>query len=298
MALTIQWGNRDIEPPSLTVRQQSFDRAIEWFKTHEGTVFSQGNAALWWMVQTAADRTGNAYLNNLVRRSTLHFYGEADQAAPWRRMVYPDEPSGLQGVNVNELDGYQRFFLHAVTCQPVSLPSGDTTQYLKQNMCRPQWSQVWINDPVCSTHQLMGLRLIERARCQASPHEPQLKAELLTDIHQQMRWDVVMKDAYIQRVLMLYWAGSPDLVKPVWLNRVFAAQQLDGGWNGAKQIPELPAWGQPGAFKTRLAAWFPWLASQKTYPMSDFHATAQGLLLAALSLGDQAQSHDTALASN
>ncbi|MDE2594032.1 MAG: hypothetical protein KGL57_07310 [Burkholderiales bacterium] len=280
----IQWGNRTDDQPSVAMRQQSFDRAIGWLKANEALVLANGNAALWWMLQTAAERSGDAYLHDLVLQSTNLAYGPPDQALPWRRMIFPTVPTHHPGVSTDELSDYQRVFYHAVTCQPVRLDDGDTTRFIRQNMCRPQFSHVWMQDPVCTTHQLMGVRLIERAGCAVGSADlPALKADLLSDIQQQMRWDVVVKDAYIQRVLMLYWAGGADMVKPIWLRRVFMAQQVDGGWTGRQQVPELPAWGQPNVVLTQVAAAVPGMAHRQ-FEMSDFHATAQGLLLAALSL--------------
>ena len=123
---------------------------------------------------------------------------------------------------------------------------------------------------------------MDRAACTTPSVPASLKSELLRDIEQQMGWDVIVKDAYLQRLMMLMWRGQPDQVKAIWLRRVLSAQQSDGGWMGARQIPELPAWAQPSAFRTQLAAWWP--SRFQAGAGSDFHATAQGLLITALAI--------------
>jgi hypothetical protein len=94
--------------------------------------------------------------------------------------------------------------------------------------------------------------------------------------------DVVVKDAYFQRVLLLLWRGGPDQVKPVWLQRVVLAQQADGGWVGGRQFPEWPSWAQPWVIRSKLALWWP--SHFNAVSSADFHASAQGLLIAALAI--------------
>jgi hypothetical protein len=109
-----------------------------------------------------------------------------------------------------------------------------------------------------------------------------LKKDLLADIRQQMGVDVVVKDVYLQRVMMLMWYGDPASVKPIWLRRVLMAQQADGGWIGGRQMPELPEKLQPWFIRSQLAQWWPTRFTSAS--TSDFHASAQGLLITALAL--------------
>jgi hypothetical protein len=79
-------------------------------------------------------------------------------------------------------------------------------------------------------------------------------------------------DVYMQRVLMLVKSGAGGLVKPVWLQQLIDAQQPDGGWSGF--MPLVPVGGGRSIGTNRLLS--------IGAPRSDFHITAQGILLFAL----------------
>lgn len=283
-AWAVWHGNRDVAPASMMDRQQSFQRAVSWMRANEVQVIKEDNVALWWFVQTAAERTGDEFLRGLVSRYLAAVSTGEGPADPWRRMLLPKTEVVLDMASVRSMEPYQKFFYHALTCQTFSLDEGqdDTNSFLEKDRCHPQPTRVWLADPVCTTHQLVGVMLLQRVGCNPEGHFPELEADLLKDIHRQMQLDVVVKDAYLQRVLMLSWRGGPDQVKPVWLRRVFLAQQADGGWVGGRQFPELPHWIQPWVIRSKLAAWWPTRFFARN--TSDFHASAQGLLIAALAM--------------
>src|SRR5690606_33420393 len=147
--------------------------------------------------------------------------------------------------------------------------------------CGPNWRTVALNDPACSTHQLMALKIFERTGCTAPQPLAPLKRALLDDVASQLSLDPVMQDAHIQRVLMLAWLGQAERIKPIWLRRILDAQEPDGGWLGHRRIPELPDAISPWAWRERLARHWPGLFVPRR-AQHDFHATAQGLLLLAL----------------
>lgn len=279
-ALAVWHGNRDVAPVSVVDRQQSFQRAVSWMRAHEAQILKEDNAALWWFVQTAAERTGDEFLRGLVLRYLAASSADELTVGPWKRMLLPKAEVVLDMASTRWMEPYQRFFHHALTCQPVVLDAGDSNVFLQSDACHPQSIQVWLKDPVCTTHQLVGVMLLQRVGCARPEELATLESDLLADIQEQMQLDVVVKDAYLQRVLMLLWRGGPDQVKPVWLHRVVLAQQADGGWVGGRQFPEWPSWVQPWVIRAKLALWWP---SHFT-PVSsvDFHASAQGLLIAAL----------------
>jgi hypothetical protein len=282
--LAIWWfGHRDVAPVTTAQQQQSFQRAVGWMRTHEADILKEPNAALWGMVQAAAERSSDPYLLDLVRRSVAIAYPDANAALPWKRMVYPNAEVTLNLAPTANLDPYQRFYYHAVTCLPVPLDDGDTTQFLLHNECSPQITKVWLGDQVCTTHQLVGVKLFQRVGCSTQADLKALESDLLADIDQQMRLDVLVKDAYVQRVLMLLWVGGPDHVKPIWMQRVLMAQQADGGWMGRRQMPEFPNLKLPVALRTTLHRQWP-SRFPATADDTDFHATAQGLLISALAM--------------
>jgi hypothetical protein len=72
---------------------------------------------------------------------------------------------------------------------------------------------------------------------------------------------------------MLAEAGSADAIKPVRLQNIIEAQRPDGGWSGIDAL--LPVGnGRYLAFGSR--------GFTISRPASDFHATAQGLLLSSI----------------
>lgn len=280
-------GGRSVPAPSLTERRQAYQQAVNWFKNHEAEVMDDGNAALWWMLRLAAERQDDAYLKGLVQRSISQIYVDRNARMPWRRMVEPHAAVVHDPALTVGLTPYQSFFYHAVTCAPVAMDAGaqTTAQFLAENACRPMATKVFGRDNVCSTHQLMGVELVRQMGCAVTPETKRVRAELLSDVQLQMQLDPLFKDAYIQRVLMLYWLSGPQAVKPIWLQQVFAQQRSDGGWSGDRVFQIAPSWFQPWVFRQVWHKFWPSNFPPKE-PQSDFHATAQGLLLAALSLQD------------
>lgn len=291
LAVTIGWGaafwhaNRNIEQPSLAQHQRSFQRGVAWLHANEAGILQEGNVALWWMLQTAANVSQDPYLNELVAKSIAYVYQGSRAMSPWRRMLDPTAPYVPNPLMLDGVATYQRFYYHATTCEP--LPEDEqgrqVQRYFTDNTCRPMFSKVLLSDTVCSTHQFMGLSLYKRARCQGSEKVDALQRDLLQDIDQQLRIDPVFRDAYIQRVLVLQWFGDAKKIKPAWQQNVLDAQQPDGGWNGERQFVGAPSWLQPWVLRGVATADLRALRSPPPLA-SGFHATAQGVLLEALAI--------------
>jgi hypothetical protein len=80
------------------------------------------------------------------------------------------------------------------------------------------------------------------------------------------------------KVMLLAQSGRRRDVKAIWLRRIRDSQQDDGGWTGVDIIGRLPM------NSGRVIAWsggslYPRIVPA---PVANFHATAQGLYLAAL----------------
>ena len=89
-------------------------------------------------------------------------------------------------------------------------------------------------------------------------------------IQRQLTWDPRVVDGYLQRVLMLAESGNADAIKPVRLQNIIETQRPDGGWSGIDAL--LPVGnGRYLAFGSR--------GFTISRPASDFHATAQDVLL-------------------
>lgn len=276
------WGwtqlqiNRNVQPVTQQEARQHYERALGWVRANESTVLSQGNAALWWMLDVAAHRSQDPYLTDLVDRYMARVFPGSSAQSPWARMVRPGTSINPDAPMEDGLFAYQRFFRDAIACRV----GADTRPFFEEHVCRPSLTKVWLSDPACSTHQLMGLMIHRRSGCSPTPGVERLKAELLDDIAWQARLDPLMRDAGIQRVLMLAWAGDVSRPQPSWVRRVMAAQRIDGGWSGGETWPEWPEALQRDQIR---ALW----ARVRGQPLpaitpSGFHASAQGLLLMAL----------------
>ena len=119
---------------------------------------------------------------------------------------------------------------------------------------------------------MMGLLLLKRSQCGDQVQLDSSIETLQQRIHTQMTWDPRVVDVYMQRVLMLVESGAGDTVKPVWLQQLIDAQQPDGGWSAF--MPLVPIGGGCSIGTSRLLS--------IGAPRSDFHITAQGVLLFAL----------------
>ena len=84
-----------------------------------------------------------------------------------------------------------------------------------------------------------------------------------------------MVDVYLQRVLMLENSGVSRRTKPIWIARILAAQDSDGGWSGFQ--PLIPLRGE-------LAAGFSARGVGVDRRRPDFDATVQGVFLMSLLL--------------
>jgi hypothetical protein len=274
-------ANRPVEAVSPQEIASHRMRAIEWLHRHEQQVLAEPNTALWWMMRLAARHADDAYLRQLVRQSIeIHFRG-VDAMSPWRRMIEPRAEIVAFAGGVDEVADYQRFFHHAMTCQSLPLGKETTTQFLQRDMCTPMWWKGFVRDPVCTTHQIFGQMLYRQTGCPEVEGLSDLQPQLLDNVERQLTWDPVMRDAHIQRVLVLVMNGRQDAVKANWLRRILAAQESDGGWLGYSRIPELPNWIQPWCWRETLAQWFP-ARFPREHQDFDFHATAQAILLLTL----------------
>lgn len=267
-------------------RREAWQHALRWVSDNESRLLENPNSALWWMLHHAAEVSKDSYLRGLVDRHVSMLYGnDREVHMPWRRMIDVNAKVSINQLPMEALVGmvpYQRDFLHATLCAPVRTPDQAVSgEFLQRNLCRPNLLHVVFRDKVCATHQLMALQVHRQGHCGGAQPSAALRAELTEDVKAQLFWFPWFEDADLQRVLMVYWQQGPSGVNPAWFNRVLEAQRSDGGWSGERQIIGLPDGLQPSVIRQSLDRW----RGQPVRPLaSDFHASAQGVLLVALSL--------------
>lgn len=214
-AAVLVYANRDVPLPSTAERAAALERGVQWMLAHRQSVTAQTNPGLWWMVRAAAQRRGDVRLADLVTASRdLGFPPERRQDV-WIRMWQPDAPITVPPQHGVELADYQKGFVSALSCGETKRKWGHAAGWRHSNQCRPWLSGLVGLNRWCATHQLMGLRLLQEQHCPASMQPPhQLAAELQRDIERLMWLDPTMKDASLQRVLMLAWTRGPEAIPP------------------------------------------------------------------------------------
>lgn len=126
-------------------------------------------------------------------------------------------------VLLSNLHDYQLLILYGLSCD-----SGLGIEPVIQQQLVPGFCSLHYLHPRCITHQLTGLRFMQRSECS---HDAKVRATIGTlqnVLVSELTWDFRVGDAYIQRVLMLIDTGAYDLVKPVWISNILKAQNDDG----------------------------------------------------------------------
>lgn len=270
-AVLLYTNNRAAPWPERAELQTALEATIGWMEANRETVLKQANPVLWWMVQQSAERTGDPRLRALF--AEYHAQRLADGRNLWLPLFYPGRWVPFTDAEIAHFPDYNLHFVYAISCDATLAEHPVVRPQLHADFCdRHPWR------PACATHQLMGFRFMQRGQC-GDPEAVRAEvAALQSRIVGQLTWDPRVVDVYVQRVLMLAESGATERIKPIWLRRVLAAQRPDGGWAGVDPLVSL------GSFTLSFGP----RGFSLAQPRSDFHATAQGLLL--LSLLNHAES--------
>ena len=277
MALAVL-SNRSEAAASSEQVVHSLALSIGWLKTHESDVLSDNSVMLWRMVRDAAHIGGDPYLNALYNSAYERYRDSQWSANLWGPVLAPGTQmaSDIQIGDVSGLPDYNKFLVYAATCDQGLASEAAVRQQLSPTLCSVFPTMRNLFSPSCATHQLMGFMLRREHRCTGTV-DVDLRISLLQQrIVRELNVDFRVTDVYLQRVLMLYWTGAANLVQPVWLNKVLKQQRTDGGWSDQHTIAEL--WGDQilafGGYDSSFV-------TMRQAP-SNFHATAQGILLLTL----------------
>lgn len=298
LALTIGITNRPTTSPTLQERRDAYERAVGWMLKHREEVVADNNSALWWMVRSAAEVTRDPRLSELVQASMERAYPQGARPSLWLKLWRPDVAIELSMQDGIDLAPYQLAMVSGLTCGATERAWNAPSDWREREQCQPWLGNLLGEQRWCATHQLMALKLAQDMACgEALPVRPGLQAEVQTTIRRLLQADPLVKDSYIQRVLMLWWTQGEQAVSPIWLRRVMAAQWSDGGWVWESQIAGWPDALQPWMWRNHLARVLP-IADHRA--QTDFHPTAQGLLLMALAVqsAQQAQGAQGGAAGN
>ena len=257
-------NNRAMAFPDPSRLQASFEKSIAWLENNQLSILETTNPMLWYMIQQAAELSHDPRLKELFQRYEQRYLRAAHDNR-WRPLFYPGTWVPVKFEDIASWPYYNWHFMYAVTCdrELQMVP-----EIAAQNL--PEFCDQRRLSPACVTHQLMGIRLLQDRDCADAAQLSNTAERLQQRIQRQLTWDPRVVDVYLQRVLMLAESGAIDTIKPAWLQNVMDAQQPDGGWGGFD--PRVPVGGGhylgfgPRGLGLRR-------------PQSDFHATAQGVLL-------------------
>ena len=120
---------------------------------------------------------------------------------------------------LRNLEEYQRWILHGVAPNDFPLSSSEMADMFSPDKYRTGKA----------THQLFALYFYRKSQGST----PELN-HLMRKIEERIAWEAALDfrvtDLYLQRLAFLLAAGRSDLIRPRWIERAFAAQQIDGGW--------------------------------------------------------------------
>ncbi len=269
IAYSLYQNNRDVDMPQAGELQSSLDRAVDWLHNNRQTIMQQHNPALWWMLKEASDIHPSPRLRDFYQQYKTA-YLDKQRRNIWTPYFIPGyRPYVPDIVELDRLHPYQLFFIYALSCDADLETEAVIRQQFQADFCGMHFLQ-----PRCTTHQLMGVRLLQQRNC--GQHE-QLAAQLLDTIETELTWDFRVTDSYLQRALMLAESGQYARIKPVWIQRILQAQMPDGGWSDFDPIIDI------GRLSPGFTSTLPRIGAKP----SDFHASAQGIWLMALLLQAQ-----------
>lgn len=263
-------NNRETDPVTHQDIKLHFHRSVSWLDSSYSSLENIENPILWWMIKEAASNSDNITLDRIYSTYKKDHLDNrpANLSTPMFDKFYrPKMPdiSLLKG-----LQDYQLFFFYALSCD-ANLGS----EPVIQRQMVPQFCSLHYLHPRCVTHQLMGLRFMQRYQCGYDDTVAATIAALQQIVISELTWDFRVGDAYIQRVLMLVDTGAYKETKPVWIRNILNAQNDDGSWDDLHPVLYLG-----NDFYLGHTSMWPALKKQQ----ADFHATAQAIWLLSLLL--------------
>lgn len=260
-------NNRNVKPVTKVEIQQSLNAGISWLFDHKTEILKIPNPMLWWMVQQSAVVTGDPRLKELFSSYETAYLAN-DMNNVWRPLFYKNAWSPVRYESIRWFPYYNKHFLYALNCDKDLERHPDISAQNKADFCDAHPLR-----PACVTHQLMGIRMLQRKKCGDPSELANTVSILQARIISQLFYDPRVVDVYLQRVLMLIESGAGDKVKPVWLRQVLLAQSEAGGWSSFEPLLALPEGWRLGFSQRGISI-------QKRHDI--FHTTAQGVMIMSL----------------
>jgi hypothetical protein len=259
-------NNKSVKEPGQVQIQATLEKSIVWLEQNHDKALADANPPLWNMVRQAAEITNDQRLRGLFAAYELRYLEERRNL--WSPLFYPGTWVPVRFEDIAELPYYNWHFFYAILCDR---ELGDVPEIAAQN--DPAFCDKYPLRPACATHQLVGIRLLQRSECGDAEQLDDTVDQLQQRIRKLLIMDPRVVDVYMQRVLMLVESGASEMVKPVWIKNLVDAQQADGGWSPFDPLVPL----MEGYYFGYGQKFF-----SIQQPRSTFHTTAQGVLLFSL----------------
>ena len=276
LAWRLWLNNRPVPYPNQATIKHHFEQSVLWLSDNYNRVENVQNPILWWMIKQAATASGNPKLTTLYNKYKKdHIDNEPRNVwSPMFDELYRPRMPDIS--RLGNLRAYQLFMLYGLSCDINLGEEAIIHKQLQPGFCGQHFLQ-----PRCTTHQLMGLRFMQRYYCGNEATVAKTIAALQKDIIAELTWDFRTGDAYIQRLLMLMDTDAHDKIKPVWVNRFLEAQNEDGSWDDLDPLIPLG--------NNRVLALTSTLPKIGTIK-GNFHTTAQAIWLGSMLLENTRQS--------
>lgn len=263
-------NNRHTVPASNADIERHFLKSVSWLNSNYSSIENIKNPILWWMIKQAALTSRNDSLKTIYKKYKRDHLdvNPPNLSTPMFDSFYRPRLPDIGALS--SLHDYQIFFFYALSCDDEL-----ASEPLIQKQLTPDFCSLHYLHPRCITHQLMGLRFMQRYQCGYDDTVKTTIGILQAVVASELTWDFRVGDAYIQRVLMLTETGAHDSVKPIWIKNILNAQNEDGSWDDLHPILYLG--------NDRYLSHTSTLPKIKK-PEADFHTTAQAIWLLSLLL--------------
>ncbi len=265
-AIMIKNNNRVEVAPTKEELAASLEKAIQYLDANRDRLLAQRDPILLWMIQESGGLTKDERLQTMAAA----YVAALSATSPWQHLFKRESQTPLRMEILTTLPDYNLHFLYGLTCDERLGAMATVQQQNEPDFCLKKHPF----SPICRTHQLMGVRLMQRRGCGDKSHNAALAAGMQQKIQTELTWDPRVVDLYLQRILVLVESGAlPELIKPAWLRNVLTAQLPDGGWGNFQ--PLIPMWKSRAIGFTAKGVWL-------ARPQSTLHATVEGVFLMSL----------------
>lgn len=264
--LFLVWqNNREAELPTEARYRASFEKSIVWLQANRSEILVSTNSMLWWMIKESADLTNDPRLVGLYQEYKRNVLDKNSRNV-WRSLFAKNSYFNIDPFDIIQFPDYNQHFLYGATCSRLLEQEDIIQRQLKPEFCNEYHPM----SPACVTHQMMGMRFMQRYDCGDQAMVKEVITALQDKIVTQLTWDPRVVDVYLQRVMMLMDSGARQRIESVWIKSVIDAQLDNGGWSSSEALFPVGG-GKYFSFTSRI------LGVKRI--KSDFHASAQGILI-------------------